>query len=45
MFALCDHLGFKEDEPNKEAQQRLTFVVRMIYDGAKQSIDNIKVKN
>lgn len=45
MFVLCDRLGFKQDEPNKDAQQRLTFVIRMIYDGAKQSLDNIKIKN
>ncbi|MDO8459955.1 MAG: hypothetical protein Q7S74_02510 [Nanoarchaeota archaeon] len=45
MFTLCDRLGFKQDELNKEAQQRLTFVIRMIYDGAKQSLDNIKIKN
>lgn len=45
MLTLCDRLGFKQDEPNKKAQQRLTFVIRMIYDGAKQSLDNIKIKN
>lgn len=44
MFALCNRLGLKEDEPNKEAQQRLTFVIRMIYDGARQSLDSIKIK-
>lgn len=44
MFVLCDRLGFKQDELNKEAQQRLTFVIRMIYDGARQSLDKIKVK-
>lgn len=45
MATLCDRLGFKQDEPNKEAQQRLTFIIRMIYDGAKQSLDNIKIRN
>ncbi|MFH0936936.1 MAG: hypothetical protein V1808_01430 [Candidatus Daviesbacteria bacterium] len=45
MFVLCDRLGFKQDEPNKEAQQRLTFMIHMIYDGARQSLDNIKIRN
>jgi len=44
MLTLCDHLGFKPDEPS-EAQMRLTFVIRMIYDGARQSLDKIKIKS
>lgn len=45
MFTLCSRLGLKEDEPNKEAQQRLTFVVRMIYDGVKQALENLKIRS
>ncbi len=43
MFALCKRLGFNDDEPNKEAQQRLTFVIRMAYDGARQSLNKIEL--
>lgn len=46
MFALFDRLGFGSNfEPNKEAQFRLTAVIRMIYEGARQSLGNIKIKN
>lgn len=44
VFTLCDRLGFGQDEPNKEAQERLTYVVRMTYDGAFQALENIKIK-
>lgn len=46
MFALCDRLDFGSNfEPNKEAQFRLTAVICMIYEGARQSLGNIKIKN
>lgn len=46
MFALCDHLGFEQNfEPNKEAQFRLTAIIRGLYDGARQSLEKIKIKN
>ncbi len=46
MLALCDRLGFGSNfEPNKEAQFHLTGVIRMIYEGARQSLGNIKIKN
>lgn len=45
MFALCDRLGFESNfEPNKEAQFRLTAVIRGLYDGARQSLEKIKIK-
>jgi len=45
MFALCDRLGFdKEFEPNKEAQFRWVAVIRGLYDGAYQTLENIKVE-
>lgn len=45
MFALCDRLGFEQNfEPNKEAQFRLTAIIRGLYDGARQSIEKIKIK-
>lgn len=46
MFALFDRLGFGPNfELNKEAQFRLTAVIRGLYDGARQSIDKIKIKD
>ncbi len=46
MFALCDRLGFEQNfEPNKEAQFRLTAIIRGLYDGARQSLEKIKIKN
>jgi hypothetical protein len=46
MFALCDRLGFEPNfEPNKEARFRLTAAIRGLYDGARQSLGNIKIKN
>lgn len=46
MFALCDRLGFDSNfEPSKEAQFRLTSSIRMFYDGARQSLDKIKIEN
>lgn len=46
MFALCDRLGFEKDfEPSKEAQFRLTAVIRGLYDGAWQSLSKIKIKD
>jgi len=46
MFALCDRLGFEQDfKPNKEAQFRLTTIIRGLYDGARQSLEKIKIKN
>lgn len=45
MFALCERLGFEQNfEPNKEAQFRLTAIIRGFYDGARQSLDKIKIK-
>lgn len=45
MFALCDRLGFdKNFEPNKEAQFRWVAVIRGLYDGAYQALENIKVE-
>ena len=45
VFTLCDRLGFKSDEPNKEAQFRLVAIIRGLYDGALQSLDKIKIKS
>lgn len=46
MFALCDCLGFEQNfEPNKETQFRLTAIIRGLYDGARQSLEKIKIKN
>jgi len=46
MFALCDRLGFdKEFEPNKEAQFRWVAVIRGLYDGAYQALENIKIES
>jgi hypothetical protein len=46
MFALCDHLGFDSNfEPTKEAQFRLTSVIRLFYDGARESLDKIKIRS
>lgn len=44
MFVLCDRLEFKPNEPNKEAQFRLTAIIHGLYDGARQSLDKIKIK-
>lgn len=46
MFALCDRLGFGSDfEPNEEAQLRFIVIINGFYDGARQSLENIKIKN
>jgi len=46
MFVLCDRLGFdKEFEPNKEAQFRWVAVIRGLYDGAYQALENIEIKS
>ncbi len=45
MFTLCDRLGFKSNEPNKEAEFRLTAIVHGFYDGARQSLGKIKIKD
>lgn len=46
MFALCDRLGFESNfEPTKEAQFRLTAIIRCFYDGSRQSLEKIKIKN
>lgn len=45
MFALCDRFGFESNfEPTKEAQFRLTAIIRGFYDGAKQALRGIKIK-
>lgn len=45
MFALCDRFGFESNfEPTKEAQFRLTAIIRGFYDGAKQALEKVKVK-
>lgn len=45
MFALCNCLDFEPNfEPNKEAQFRLTAVIRGLYDGARQSLERIEIK-
>lgn len=45
VFALCDRLGFEPNfEPNKEAQFRLMAVIHGLYDGARQSLERIKIK-
>jgi hypothetical protein len=44
MFVLCDRLEFKPNEHNKEAQFRLTAIIHGLYDGARQSLDKIKIK-
>ncbi len=45
VFALCDRLGFgAKFEPNKEVQFRLTAVIRGLYDGARQSLERIRIK-
>ncbi len=45
MFALCDRLGFEPNfEPTKEAQFRLTAIIRGFYDGAKQALEKVKIK-
>jgi len=46
MFALCDRLGFESNfEPTKEVEFRLTVIIRGFYDGAKQALEKIKIKN
>jgi hypothetical protein len=46
MFALCDRFDFEQNfEPNKELQFRLTSIIRGLYDGARQSLEKIKIKN
>jgi len=46
MFALCDRLDFEQNfEPNKELQFRLTSIIRGLYNGARQSLEKIKIKN
>lgn len=45
MFALCDRLGFESNfEPTKEAQFRLTAIIRGFYNGAKQALEKVKIK-
>lgn len=44
MITLTTRLGYS-DLPNIEAQQRLAFTIRMIYDGAKNALGAIKIKN
>lgn len=45
MFALCDRFGFESNfEPTKEAQFRLTAIIRGFYDGAKQTLEKVKIK-
>jgi len=44
MFVLCDRLELKPNEPNKEAKFRLTAIIYGLYDGARQSLDKIKIK-
>lgn len=44
MLTLRDRLGLGSNEPNEAAQRQLTYIIRMIYDGAKQSLDKIKIK-
>lgn len=45
MFTLCDRLGFGPNfEPNKEAQFRLTTIIRGFYDGAQEALAKIKLK-
>ncbi len=46
MFALCDRLGLGSDfEPNEEAQFRFIVIINGFYDGARESLKNIKIKN
>jgi hypothetical protein len=45
MFTLCDYLGFKSNEPNKETQFRLTGIIHGLYNGSRQSLEEIKIKN
>lgn len=46
MFVLCDRLGFEKDfEPSKEAQFRLIAIIRGLYDGAYQALENIKIED
>jgi len=45
MFTLCDRLGFDSNfEPTEKAQFRLTAIIRGLYDGARQSLEKIKIK-
>lgn len=45
VFTLCDRLEFESNfEPTKEAQFRLTAIIRGFYDGAKQALCRIKIK-
>lgn len=45
MFTLCDRLGFDSDfEPTKKEQFRLTAIIRGFYDGAKQTLEKVKIK-
>lgn len=44
MLTFCDRLGFKSDEPNKEAQLRLAAIIHGFYDGAKQVLGKVKIK-
>jgi hypothetical protein len=46
MFTLCDRLGLESNfEPSKEAQFRLNAVIRGFYDGDRQSLEKIEIKN
>ena len=44
MFILCDRLEFKPNEPNKETKFRLTAIIHGLYNGARQSLDKIKIR-
>lgn len=42
MLTLTSRLGYS-DLPNIEAQQRLAFTIKMIYNGAKGTLGTIKI--
>lgn len=41
---FCSHLNLYPDDINKEALLRLSFVIRGLYDGAKQALDKVRIK-
>jgi len=43
MFVLLDRLKLKPDQPNKDAQQKLVFMVRMLYNRNKEVLGKIEV--
>jgi len=44
-FTLCGRFGYEPNEPNEEARFRLTAIIHGLYNGARESLEKIKIKN